>query len=342
MQQAKPDVVAAAVGGDDKKALRQQVGPSSQGQAGLDQQPAGLAGRLRPAARQSLRRLRHHLVPQADLPGVAEFVKRYQTAYPDTPMRVPGNVFYNGYMSTRELLRAIERAGSTNNIAVIKQLEGHKMPADDRMQHHDAWIDPNTHQMQQTIYLARAANQRDAGHGTTCSRSSPSAEARATCEDEGRRRGACKLEVSVRGKPADLRRLRAAAASQRSRRPGPRWQEASAEGVAGGIDPPRPPSRSESSMSSYAPHLFNGLTLGLLFAPDRARLHADRRGDGGDQPRARLAVRARRLFRLTPSPRRGCRGARRSATVAGCRLRRVPRRSLWRRSWWRRGLVLEV
>ncbi len=71
-------------------------------------------------------------------------------------MRVPGNVFYNGYMATRELLLAIERAGSTNNIAVIKQLEGHKMSAADRMQHHDAWIDPVTHQVQQTIYLATA------------------------------------------------------------------------------------------------------------------------------------------------------------------------------------------
>ena len=90
----------------------------------------------------------------ADL--VAEFVQRYQAAYPDTQMRVPGNVFYNGYMATRELLQAIERAGSTNNIAVIKQLEGHKMKAADRMQHHDAWIDPDTHQVQQTVYLATA------------------------------------------------------------------------------------------------------------------------------------------------------------------------------------------
>jgi len=28
------------------------------------------------------------------------------------------------------------------------------MSARDRMQHHDAWIDPNTHQVQQTIYMA--------------------------------------------------------------------------------------------------------------------------------------------------------------------------------------------
>ena len=54
------------------------------------------------------------------LPGVAEFVKRWQTAYPQSPIPVPGNVSYNGYMATRELLRAIERAGSTNNITVIK------------------------------------------------------------------------------------------------------------------------------------------------------------------------------------------------------------------------------
>ena len=33
--------------------------------------------------------------------------------------------------------------------------EGHKMPAADRMQHYDAYIDPNNHQVQQTIYLAR-------------------------------------------------------------------------------------------------------------------------------------------------------------------------------------------
>ena len=91
-----------------------------------------------------------------DLPGVNEFVRRYQEMYSDSKMKVPGNVFYNGYMATRELLRAVERAGTTNNIKVIKQLEGLKMPAGERMQHHDAWINPNTHQVQQTIYLATA------------------------------------------------------------------------------------------------------------------------------------------------------------------------------------------
>ena len=91
-----------------------------------------------------------------DLPGVPEFVQRYQAAYPDTKMRVPGNVFYNGYMATRELLGAVERAGSTNNGKVIQELEGLKISAGDRMQHHDAYMNPATHQMQQTIYLATA------------------------------------------------------------------------------------------------------------------------------------------------------------------------------------------
>ncbi len=155
VQQAKPDVVATAVGGDDIKALRQQVSDlkledktawinNQQDWPDVWGAPQTLFGVFGTTW--------YHKLP---LPGVAEFVKRWQAAYPKSPIPVPGNVSYNGYMATRELLRAIERAGSTNNIAVIKQLEGHKMPAGERMQHFDAYIDPNTHQVQQTIYLAR-------------------------------------------------------------------------------------------------------------------------------------------------------------------------------------------
>jgi branched-chain amino acid transport system substrate-binding protein len=160
IQQTNPDVVAAAVGGDDQIALRQQVA-----QLGMGSKPAwinnqqdwpdvyglpldNLFGVFGTTWYYGL-----------DLPGVKEFVERYQAMYPDTSMRVPGNVFYNGYMATRELLAAIERAGSTNNIAIIKQLEGHVMAAADRMQHDDAVIDPITHQVQQTIYLATANDE---------------------------------------------------------------------------------------------------------------------------------------------------------------------------------------
>jgi branched-chain amino acid transport system substrate-binding protein len=89
-----------------------------------------------------------------DLPGVKEFVAAYQKQFPGMAIRVPGNVYLNGYLATRELLRCVEEAGTTANIAVIRKLEGRKMPARDRMQHFDAWIDPVTHQCQQTIYMA--------------------------------------------------------------------------------------------------------------------------------------------------------------------------------------------
>jgi branched-chain amino acid transport system substrate-binding protein len=155
IQQAKPDVVATAIGGDDLKALRTQVA-----QLKLDGKPAWINNQQDwPdiwGAPESLFGVFgttwYHKLP---LPGVAEFVKKWQTAYKDGPIPVPGNVSYNGYMATRELLRAIERAGTTNNVAVIKQLESLKVSAADRMQHYDAYMDPVTHQMQQTIYLAR-------------------------------------------------------------------------------------------------------------------------------------------------------------------------------------------
>ena len=78
----------------------------------------------------------------------------YQKQFPGMAIKVPGNVYHNSYMSTRELLRCVEEAGTTNNLAVIKKLEGRKMSARDRLQTYDAWMDPLTHQCQQTIYMA--------------------------------------------------------------------------------------------------------------------------------------------------------------------------------------------
>ncbi len=157
VQQVNPQVVAAAVGGDDQKAMRQQVA-----QLGLGSKMAWINNQQDWPDVYGLPIENLFGVfgttwyYRLDLPGVAEFVKRYQASYPDTKMRVPGNVFYNGYMATKSLLDAIKTTGSTNNIKVIKQLEGLKVSARDRMQHHDAWMNPKTHQMQQTIYLATA------------------------------------------------------------------------------------------------------------------------------------------------------------------------------------------
>lgn len=153
IQQLKPDVVATAIGGDDIKALRTQVSSLNleKGIAWINNQqdwpdiwgaPDSLFGVFGTTWYHKLK-----------LPGVDDFVKRWQAT--KGPIPVPGNVSYNGYMATRELFRAMERAGSTNNIKVIQQLENLKVTAADRMQHFDAYMDPVTHQLQQTIYLAR-------------------------------------------------------------------------------------------------------------------------------------------------------------------------------------------
>ena len=155
IQQIKPAVVAAAVGGDDIKALRQQVV-----QLKMNKSPAWINNQqdwpdvygLGPEAIFGVFGTNWYY--RLDLPGVREFVAEYQKVFPGMAIKVPGNVYYNGYMATRELLRATERAGSTNNIKVIKELENVKVSARDRMQHYDAYMNPLTHQMQQTIYMA--------------------------------------------------------------------------------------------------------------------------------------------------------------------------------------------
>ena len=160
LQQIKPEVVAAAVGGDDIKALRQQVV-----QLGLQKRMAWINNQqdwpdvygLGPD--QIFGVFGTTWYYRLDLPGVKEFVADYQKAYPGVQIKVPGNVYYNGYVATRELLRCVEEAGTTANIAVIKKLEGRKMTARDRMQAYDAWIDAATHQCQQTIYMATYNDQ---------------------------------------------------------------------------------------------------------------------------------------------------------------------------------------
>jgi branched-chain amino acid transport system substrate-binding protein len=155
LQQLKPNVVATAVGGDDIKALRQQVVQLKMNQSMAwinNQQDWPDVYGLGPEAIFGVFGTTWYW--RLNLPGVKEFVEAYQKQFPGMAIRVPGNVYHNGYMATRELLRCVEEAGTTNNIAVIKKLEGRRMSALDRLQHFDAFIDPATHQCQQTIYMA--------------------------------------------------------------------------------------------------------------------------------------------------------------------------------------------
>jgi branched-chain amino acid transport system substrate-binding protein len=155
IKKQKPDVVAAAFCGEYLKALRAQASHS-----GLREKPAwvfnqqdwpDIYGLPKGSLFGTFATCWYH---KTDLPGVAEFIRKYQAVYPHERIKVPGNVYYNGYMATRELLRAVERAGTVNNIAVIKELERLRIPARDRMQHHDAYMNPNTHQLQQSVYVA--------------------------------------------------------------------------------------------------------------------------------------------------------------------------------------------
>ena len=155
LQQLKPNAVATAIGGDDIKALRQQVI-----QLNLQKSMAWINNQqdwpdvygLGPESIFGVFGTTWYY--RLDLPGVKEFVAAYQKQFPGMAIKVPGNVYHNSYMATRELLRCVEEAGTTNNIAVIKKLEGRRMSARDRLQHFDAWVDPVTHQVQQTIYMA--------------------------------------------------------------------------------------------------------------------------------------------------------------------------------------------
>lgn len=88
-------------------------------------------------------------------PGTAEFVARYRQRYGHTKLDYPGDVTHAAYLATKALLAAIEKAGTTDNHAVIAQLEKYRRTARDGMQDSDALMDPVSHHVQQSIYIAR-------------------------------------------------------------------------------------------------------------------------------------------------------------------------------------------
>ena len=89
-----------------------------------------------------------------DLPGVKDFIAKYKKRWPNAPIPIPENVSYNGYIGTRELLRAVERVGTTRSHDVIKALEGWSFA--DNMRHHPTTIRDYDHCFMQTMYIAKA------------------------------------------------------------------------------------------------------------------------------------------------------------------------------------------
>ena len=92
-------------------------------------------------------------------PGSQEFVQRFRKRWAGAPIEVPDNVSYNGYIATRELFRAIERAGTTRNHEVIKALEGHVIK--DTFRKYPSTIREWDHLVGQMIFLARAKKEKD-------------------------------------------------------------------------------------------------------------------------------------------------------------------------------------
>ncbi|MGE0081679.1 MAG: ABC transporter substrate-binding protein [Thiohalomonadaceae bacterium] len=90
-----------------------------------------------------------------DTPGTRDFVARYRERYGHTKLDYPGDVVHGAYLGAKALLTAIERAGTTENHAVIRELERYTWTAEERMQHDGAYMEPNSHHVQQTIYIAR-------------------------------------------------------------------------------------------------------------------------------------------------------------------------------------------
>jgi branched-chain amino acid transport system substrate-binding protein len=72
---------------------------------------------------------------------------------------VPDNVSCNGYLAARELLRAIERAGTTKSHEVIKALEGHVIK--DNFRKYPSAIRPWDHLVGQMLYLAKTKRENE-------------------------------------------------------------------------------------------------------------------------------------------------------------------------------------
>ncbi|MGE5477610.1 MAG: ABC transporter substrate-binding protein [Bacteroidales bacterium] len=86
--------------------------------------------------------------------GTADFVARYRARYGNTTLDYPGDVAHAAYLATKTLLAAIEQAQTTDNHEVIRRLETYRASAAERMQHDGAFMDPRSHHLQQTTYIA--------------------------------------------------------------------------------------------------------------------------------------------------------------------------------------------
>lgn len=149
----QPDVVAVNISGDNQIKLFAQVGPE------MLKKQSWVVGEvdwedLYPAPGTPRPLFGMTWAWTLKTPGTAEFVARYRKRYGHTRLDFPGHVTHAAYLATKALLNAIERVGTTDNHAVIVELERYKASAAERMQDSAAFMDPISHHLQQGTYIA--------------------------------------------------------------------------------------------------------------------------------------------------------------------------------------------
>jgi len=160
IRSAKPQVVMANVAGIEQTALREQAyefGADKDAAWVFPQQDFPDLVPLGPKKAFGYFCTTWHYT--LNEPGAREFTDSFRKRWAGAPIPVPDNVSCNGYLATRELLRAIERAGTTRNHEVIKALEGHVIK--DTFRKYPSTIRPWDHLVGQMIYLARTKRESE-------------------------------------------------------------------------------------------------------------------------------------------------------------------------------------
>jgi branched-chain amino acid transport system substrate-binding protein len=155
IRSAKPEVVMANVAGIEQTALREQAfefGSDKDAHWVFPQQDYPDLFALGPKKAFGYFTTTWHYTLTD--PGAQDFVQRFRKRWTGAPIEIPCNVSSNGYIAMREMLRAIERAGTTKNHDVIKALEGHLIR--DNFRKHPSRIREWDHLVEQMIFLAKA------------------------------------------------------------------------------------------------------------------------------------------------------------------------------------------
>jgi branched-chain amino acid transport system substrate-binding protein len=151
----KPEVVIANVAGIEQTALREQAfefGSDKDAHWVFPQQDYPDLFALDPKRRFGyFTTTWYHTLTD---PGAQDFVQRFKKRWAGAPIEIPENVACNGYIAMREMLRAIERAGTTRNHEVIKALEGHVIK--DNFRKYPSTIREWDHLVSNMIFLAKA------------------------------------------------------------------------------------------------------------------------------------------------------------------------------------------